>query len=150
MVRPYWDGGYSGNPTITPLVRECASHDTLLIAVNPVERLAEARWGGASLSAVAGVWAVVVALAARDPHANSGQSSAVAELARRHGCRYQRFCLAGLQCRQSGGLRLRRCDAARVFHRARLGCFQLKVVRWYRLQWRLTCSRPLPVRLRAV
>ena len=21
----YWDGGYSGNPTITPLVRECAS-----------------------------------------------------------------------------------------------------------------------------
>ena len=35
---PYWDGGYSGNPTITPLVRECASHDTLLVAVNPVER----------------------------------------------------------------------------------------------------------------
>ena len=21
----YWDGGYAGNPTITPLVRECAS-----------------------------------------------------------------------------------------------------------------------------
>jgi len=35
---PYWDGGYSGNPTITPLVRECQSHDTLLVAVNPVER----------------------------------------------------------------------------------------------------------------
>jgi NTE family protein len=35
---PYWDGGYSGNPTITPLVRECDSHDTLLIGVNPVER----------------------------------------------------------------------------------------------------------------
>ena len=35
---PYWDGGYSGNPTITPLVRECKSQDTLLIAVNPVER----------------------------------------------------------------------------------------------------------------
>jgi NTE family protein len=34
----YWDGGYSGNPTITPLIRECASHDTLLVAVNPVER----------------------------------------------------------------------------------------------------------------
>src|ERR1700693_4444827 len=34
----YWDGCSSGNPTITPLVRECASHDTLLIAVNPVER----------------------------------------------------------------------------------------------------------------
>lgn len=35
---PYWDGGYSGNPTITPLVRECESRDTLLVAVNPVER----------------------------------------------------------------------------------------------------------------
>ncbi|WP_424626916.1 patatin-like phospholipase family protein [Bradyrhizobium sp. SYSU BS000235] len=34
----YWDGGYSGNPTITPLVRECQSKDTLLVAVNPVER----------------------------------------------------------------------------------------------------------------
>ncbi|MGA7326791.1 MAG: patatin-like phospholipase family protein [Rhodomicrobium sp.] len=35
---PYWDGGYSGNPTITPLVRECASRDTLLVQINPVER----------------------------------------------------------------------------------------------------------------
>src|SRR5215813_11651554 len=34
----YWDGGYSGNPTITPLVRECQSNDTFLVAVNPVER----------------------------------------------------------------------------------------------------------------
>ena len=34
----YWDGGYSGNPTITPLVRDCDSQDTLLVAVNPVER----------------------------------------------------------------------------------------------------------------
>jgi NTE family protein len=35
---PYWDGGYAGNPTITPLVRECASSDTVLVQVNPVER----------------------------------------------------------------------------------------------------------------
>ena len=35
---PYWDGGYSGNPTMTPLVRECTSQDTLLVAINPVER----------------------------------------------------------------------------------------------------------------
>jgi NTE family protein len=35
---PYWDGGYSGNPTITPLVRECASMDTILVQINPVER----------------------------------------------------------------------------------------------------------------
>ncbi len=34
----YWDGGYVGNPTITPLVRECASSDTVLVQVNPVER----------------------------------------------------------------------------------------------------------------
>jgi NTE family protein len=34
----YWDGGYSGNPTITPLIRECSSSDTILVQVNPVER----------------------------------------------------------------------------------------------------------------
>jgi NTE family protein len=34
----YWDGGYSGNPTITPLVRECASKDTILVQINPIER----------------------------------------------------------------------------------------------------------------
>ena len=34
----YWDGGYSGNPTMTPLVRECKSHDTILVPINPVER----------------------------------------------------------------------------------------------------------------
>jgi NTE family protein len=35
---PYWDGGYSGNPTISPLVRECNSSDTILVQINPVER----------------------------------------------------------------------------------------------------------------
>ncbi|MDM0035457.1 patatin-like phospholipase family protein [Variovorax sp. J22P271] len=35
---PYWDGGYAGNPTMTPLIRECQSSDTLLIQINPVER----------------------------------------------------------------------------------------------------------------
>jgi NTE family protein len=34
----YWDGGYAGNPTMTPLVRECDSQDTILIQINPVER----------------------------------------------------------------------------------------------------------------
>jgi NTE family protein len=34
----YWDGGYAGNPTITPLVRECNSNDTILVQINPVER----------------------------------------------------------------------------------------------------------------
>ncbi len=27
---PYWDGGYAGNPTLTPLVRESDAHDTIL------------------------------------------------------------------------------------------------------------------------
>jgi len=35
---PYWDGGYSGNPTITPLIRECESQDTIFIPINPMER----------------------------------------------------------------------------------------------------------------
>ena len=35
---PYWDGGYAGNPTLTPLVRECKSQDTILVQINPVER----------------------------------------------------------------------------------------------------------------
>ncbi|HRX63170.1 MAG TPA: patatin-like phospholipase family protein [Candidatus Competibacter sp.] len=34
----YWDGGYAGNPTMAPLVRECTSQDTILIQINPVER----------------------------------------------------------------------------------------------------------------
>ncbi|CEK10573.1 patatin-like phospholipase family protein [Legionella hackeliae] len=34
----YWDGGYTGNPTITPLVKECLSSDTILVQINPVER----------------------------------------------------------------------------------------------------------------
>src|SRR5215472_7951183 len=34
----YWDGGYSGNPTMTPLVRECRSQDTILVQINPIER----------------------------------------------------------------------------------------------------------------
>lgn len=35
----YWDGGYAGNPTITPLVRESDAHDTILVQINPTERL---------------------------------------------------------------------------------------------------------------
>jgi NTE family protein len=35
---PYWDGGYSGNPTLTPLVRESDAHDTILVQINPRER----------------------------------------------------------------------------------------------------------------
>lgn len=34
----YWDGGYAGNPTMTPLVRECDSRDTILVQITPVVR----------------------------------------------------------------------------------------------------------------
>lgn len=34
----YWDGGFGGNPTMTPLIKECVSDDTILIGINPVER----------------------------------------------------------------------------------------------------------------
>jgi NTE family protein len=34
----YWDGGYSGNPTLTPLVRHCKADDMILIPINPIER----------------------------------------------------------------------------------------------------------------
>lgn len=34
----YWDGGYAGNPTITPLIEHCDSVDTILVQINPVVR----------------------------------------------------------------------------------------------------------------
>ena len=34
----YWDGGYSGNPSMAPLIREATSQDTILVQINPVER----------------------------------------------------------------------------------------------------------------
>ena len=35
---PYWDGGYAGNPTISPLVRESNATDVILVQINPRER----------------------------------------------------------------------------------------------------------------
>jgi NTE family protein len=35
---PYWDGGYSGNPAILPLVEASASTDMLVVQINPIER----------------------------------------------------------------------------------------------------------------
>ena len=40
---PYWDGGFAGNPTITPLVRETEAHDSILVQINPRERPATPR-----------------------------------------------------------------------------------------------------------
>jgi NTE family protein len=35
---PYWDGGFAGNPTLFPLVKELTSDDTILVPINPIER----------------------------------------------------------------------------------------------------------------
>lgn len=35
---PYWDGGFTGNPPVFPLIFECRSPDVLVIVVQPLER----------------------------------------------------------------------------------------------------------------
>jgi NTE family protein len=34
----FWDGGYSGNPAIHPLIYNCNSRDILLVQINPIKR----------------------------------------------------------------------------------------------------------------
>lgn len=46
----YWDGGYAGNPTLTPLVREVDSDDTILIPINPIQREGVPRTAAAILN----------------------------------------------------------------------------------------------------
>ena len=38
MVKPIGTAAIRENPTITPLIWECRSHDTILIPINPIER----------------------------------------------------------------------------------------------------------------
>src|ERR1700730_10726095 len=35
---PYWDGGYSGNPVVTPFLRATTTEDVLIVQINPRER----------------------------------------------------------------------------------------------------------------
>ncbi|MBL8351517.1 MAG: patatin-like phospholipase family protein [Burkholderiaceae bacterium] len=35
---PYWDGGYTGNPAIWPLIYETAALDVVLVKINPLQR----------------------------------------------------------------------------------------------------------------
>ena len=35
---PYWDGGYTGNPVLTPFLTDCASPDLLVVQINPQHR----------------------------------------------------------------------------------------------------------------
>jgi NTE family protein len=34
----YWDGGYSVNPALSPLIKECVAADLLLVQINPLRR----------------------------------------------------------------------------------------------------------------
>ncbi len=34
----YWDGGYSANPAMSPLINECDSRDLVLVQINPLRR----------------------------------------------------------------------------------------------------------------
>jgi NTE family protein len=34
----YWDGGYSGNPAIHPLLYNCSERDIVLVQINPIQR----------------------------------------------------------------------------------------------------------------
>jgi NTE family protein len=34
----YWDGGYSVNPPLTPLIGQCTSRDLMLVQINPLQR----------------------------------------------------------------------------------------------------------------
>ena len=34
----FWDGGYSGNPAIHPLIYQCDSRDIVLVQINPIKR----------------------------------------------------------------------------------------------------------------
>jgi NTE family protein len=43
---PYWDGGFAGNPTITPLIRESDACDTIIVQINPRERRDKLRKAG--------------------------------------------------------------------------------------------------------
>ncbi len=36
--KPYWDGGYMGNPPLWPLFENSVSNDVILIQINPIER----------------------------------------------------------------------------------------------------------------
>lgn len=36
--QPYWDGGYSVNPALSPLIKECGTADLVLVQINPLTR----------------------------------------------------------------------------------------------------------------
>lgn len=48
----YWDGGYSVNPPLSPLIRECRTADLMLVQINPLARAHKPRTSGEILDRV--------------------------------------------------------------------------------------------------
>src|SRR5574337_1084049 len=48
----YWDGGYVGNPAIYPLIYHCASHDVVIVHINPIVRRGVPRTAGEILNRI--------------------------------------------------------------------------------------------------
>ena len=38
MARCYWDGSFTGNPAIFPLIYECDAPDIMMVHITPAER----------------------------------------------------------------------------------------------------------------
>ncbi|MEP9352675.1 patatin-like phospholipase family protein [Xanthobacter sp. KR7-65] len=80
----YWDGGYSGNPTLAPLVSELKSDDTILVPINPLERPGTPKTPGeilnrlneVSFNSVAVKELYMMALLQRHVHELTGDSEA--------------------------------------------------------------------------
>ena len=36
--QPYWDGGFSSNPALLPLINDCSSRDIIVVQINPLRR----------------------------------------------------------------------------------------------------------------
>src|SRR3954451_466514 len=48
----YWDGGYSVNPALSPLIKDCAASDLLLVQINPLTRRHTPRSSGEILDRI--------------------------------------------------------------------------------------------------
>jgi NTE family protein len=48
----YWDGGYSANPALTPLIRHCGSADLMVVQINPLRTQAVPRASGEILDRI--------------------------------------------------------------------------------------------------
>ena len=83
--------------------------------------LAEERWGGTSITAVAGVWSVVIALAAAIVTVIVFNRRRLPSLRQSMDAGANAVGVAGAQCREPGRFRRRRRGAAGVRHRPRLG-----------------------------